>query len=313
MQQIERHHSELSVKRQCALLSLPRSSLYYQGVPATSDTITLMNEIRDLHQRYPMYGYRKVHVLLQRDGWRLNMKRIYRLWRKMGFSALYPKKRTTVRIKGRLKHPYLLKDLAINQPNQVWQTDITYIKLSAGYAYLIALIDVYTRYVMGWTVSNSMDTNFCLRAFDRATELGVFPHIINTDQGAQFTSDEWLYALRNCDIKVSMTGQGRCSDNIFIERFWRTLKYEEVYLKSYDTMAEAKDAIRAFIDFYNHERPHQSLGYQTPADYYLRSVCPGKRSDGYRDTSEEYSTYQKVKLKQPMFNIFNQNKERLVS
>jgi len=271
-----------------------------------------MNEIRDLHERYPMYGYRKVHALLQRQGWQINIKRVYRLWSNMNFSALYTKKRTTIAAKGRPKCPYLLDNLAITHSNQVWQTDITYIKLAGGYVYLIALIDVHSRYVLGWTLSNSMDTGFCLRAFDMATDLGVYPEIINTDQGSQFTSDDWLYALRNCGISVSMTGKGRCIDNIYIERFWRTLKYEEVYLKSYDTIGEAKVGIKSFVDFYNHERLHQGLGYRTPADYYLGVVSPDGGPDGYMDNSGELTTYPQVQ-QQPLFNIYNRNKEKLVS
>lgn len=313
MQHIDKSHPELSVVRQCGLLGLNRSGVYYASASPSSDTVTLMNEIRDLHIRYPMYGYRKVHAVLVQQGFRLNIKRVYRLWRQMGFSALYTKKRTTVSKKGRPKYPYVLKGLAIRHPNQVWQTDITYIKLSGGYVYLIALIDVYSRYVMGWTLSNSMETGFCLRAFDIATDLGVYPKIVNTDQGAQFTSDDWLYALKNCGITVSMTGRGRCSDNIYIERFWRTVKYEEVYLKSYDTITEAKGAIKAFIDFYNHERLHQSLGYQTPADYYLGVPSPGHRPDGYRDNADALTTYPQEQQQKPLFNICQENKRDLVS
>ena len=313
MQHITKQHPSLSIVRQCTLLSLNRSSLYYKPSSPATDTVTLMNELRDLHERYPMYGYRKAHALLHRHGWRVNMKLVYRLWVKMGFSALYTKKRTTVAAKGRQKYPYLLNDLAITHANHVWQTDITYIKLAGGYVYLIALIDVYSRYVLGWTLSNSMDTGFCLRAFDMATELEVYPEIINTDQGSQFTSDDWLYALRNCSISVSMTGKGRCIDNIYIERFWRTVKYEEVYLKSYDTIAEAKVAIKSFIDFYNHERPHQSLGYRTPADYYLGIASHGSRPDGYVENSDKFTTYPQAQQQQLMFNICNENNGRFVS
>ena len=312
MQHINKQHPQLSLVRQCALLDLNRSSLYYQPVKQSSDNVTLMNEIRDLHERYPMYGYRKVHALLLRQGWQINIKRVYRLWSNMNFSALYTKKRTTIAAKGRPKRPYLLDNLAITHSNQVWQTDITYIKLAGGYVYLIALIDVHSRYVLGWTLSNSMDTGFCLRAFDMATDLGVYPEIINTDQDSQFTSDDWLYALGNCGIRVSMTGRGRCSDNIYIERFWRTLKYEEVYLKSYDTIVETKVAIKSFVDFYNHERPHQGLGYRTPADYYLGLVSPDSSPDGYMDNSGKLTTYPQAQ-QQPLFNIYNENKEKLVS
>lgn len=312
MQQINKHHPEVSVVRQCALLNVNRSSLYYTPVSPPAATVSLMNEIRDLHERHPMYGYRKVHALLNLKGWHVNIKRVYRLWHQMEFSAVYANKRTTIAAKGRPKYPYLLTDLAITRSNQVWQTDITYIKLAGGYVYLIALIDVHSRYVMGWSLSNSMDTSFCLRAFDMATELGVYPEIMNMDQGSQFTSDDWLYALANCGIQVSMTGTGRCHDNIYIERFWRTVKYEEVYLKSYDTIAEAKNAIKSFIDFYNHERPHQSLDYQTPADCYLGIIPPNSRPDGYVDNSIELPTSPQAQLQLPLFN-FNENKEEVVS
>jgi len=285
MRFFNKNHPRLSTVRQCSLLGLNRSGLYYQHRSPPPDTVTLMNEIRDLHEVYPMYGYRKVHVVLKRQGWPINRKRVERLWTEMGLCALYAKKRTTIPNKQGRQYPYLLKDLVIAEPNQVWQTDITYIKLAGGYVYLIALIDVYSRYVMGWTLSNTMDTSFCLRAFDQATELGVYPEILNTDQGSQFTSDDWLYACVNCGIQISMTGKGRCADNIFVERFWRTLKYEEVYLKSYDTLADARQAIGAFIDFYNQTRPHQSLSYQTPAECYLGIKPPDAQPDGYVDNS----------------------------
>ena len=205
MKYLDQQHPRLSVKRQCTLLGLNRSGLYYKAVPAPPDEVTLMNEIRDLHEAYPMYGYRKVYTVLKRQGWVINRKRVQRLWQLMGFCALYAKKRTTIPSKNDRKYPYLLKNMDITYANQVWQTDITYIKLEGGYVYLIALIDVYSRYVMGWTLSNTMDTSFCLRAFDMATELSIYPCILNTDQGSQFTSDEWVYAIKNCGIQISMT------------------------------------------------------------------------------------------------------------
>lgn len=283
MTYVTKNHPRLSTIHQCRLLGLNRSGLYYQAVRPCREMITLMNEIRDIHETYPMYGYRKVYAVLRRQGWQVNRKRVERLWTEMGLCALYAKKRTTLQDKQGRRYPYLLKDLSMTKPNQVWQTDITYIKLAGGYVYLIALIDVYSRYVRGWTLSNTMDTSFCLRAFDQATELGVYPEILNTDQGSQFTSDEWLYACVNCGVQISMTGKGRCADNIFVERFWRTLKYEEVYLKSYDTIRDARRAIGKFIDFYNHERPHQGLNYQTPADCYLGISGPSTQPDGDGD------------------------------
>lgn len=289
------HHPRLSLVRQCDLLGLNRSGVYYQKKPTAADTVTLMNELRDLHEAFPMYGYRKVHAVLKRQGLPINRKRIQRLWAEMGLCALYAKKRTTIPDKHGRKYPYLLKDLRITRPNQVWQTDITYIKVGGGYVYLIALMDVYSRCVMGWTLSNSMDTSFCLRAFDRATERGVYPQILNSDQGSQFTSDDWVYACLNCGIQISMTGKGRCVDNIFVERFWRTLKYEEVYLKSYETVFEARQAMGKFIDFYNHERLHQSLDYQTPMESYLGIKSLDRQPDGYVENSLdlgiEFSTY----------------------
>lgn len=225
MQAINKNHPRLSVVRQCSLLKLNRSGLYYQAVKPTPASVDLMNKLRDLHETYPMYGYRKAHAVLKKQGWKINAKRVQRLWQTMGFCALYTKKRTSITDRKHRKYSYLLHNLTITGPNQLWQTDITYLKLAGGYVYLIALIDVYSRYIMGWSLSNSMDANFCLRAFDMATELGIYPSILNSDQGSQFTSDDWLYALFNCSIQVSMTGKGRCLDNIFIERFWRTVKY----------------------------------------------------------------------------------------
>lgn len=311
MQHVKKTSPDLSVTRQCALLGLNRSGLYYR--PKTrQDSVTLMNELRDLNARHPTYGYRKAHALLVQQGWRLNRKRVYRLWKEQDLSALYPKKRTTLPGKKPRKYPYLLKDLAINRPNQVWQTDITYLKMGHGYAYLMALIDVHSRYVVGWTLSNSMDTRFCLRAFEAGTARGVYPEIVNTDQGSQFTSDEWVYALRTCGIQVSMTGKGRCQDNIFIERFWRTLKYEEVYLKSYETLAEAREAIGGFIAFYNQERLHQSLGYAVPAAVYFEEKSPNPRPEGDVDNATAFPTFPQAQ-QQPLSYLDKEYQEDLVS
>ena len=218
----------------------------------------MMNRIRDIWEARPFYGYRKIAEVLRRAGHVVNHKRVRRLMKAMGIAALYATPKTSRPGRDHVVHPYLLQDLDIVRPGQVWQVDITYIKLPVGFAYLVALIDVYSRRIMGWRLSNSMSRTFCLEALEDALAQGV-ADIVNSDQGAQFTAKDWVSALEDCGIPVSMDGKGRCLDNIFIERFWRSIKYEEVYLRVYESLPEARRCIGAYIDFYNPVSQHPSV------------------------------------------------------
>ena len=226
-----------------------------------------MNKIRTIYTEKPFYGYRKICVDLSRKGHVVNRKRVQRLMQLMGLKSVCPKKRTTVRNKAHAIYPYLLKNLDIVRPNQAWQVDITYIKIRTGFVYLICLIDVCSRKIMGWHISTFLDTGACERALDAAL-LKATPEIINSDQGCQFTSDSWCNKLIERGITVSMDGKGRWADNIYIERLWRSIKYELVYLYRFDTVSEVRNAISSYIEFYNTDRPHQSLQYRTPSEIY---------------------------------------------
>ena len=264
---IDDKHPKLSLTRQCGLLRLNRSSLYYKPADLSAVNVELMNQIRDLWHAHPFYGYRRITAVLQRMGYQANRKRVKRLMDLMGLEAIYPKPKTSQADPTAKKYPYLLGGLAITAANHVWCVDITYLKLGKGFMYLTALIDLYSRYVVGWCLSNSLDTEHCLEALETGLLLAT-PDIINSDQGCQFTSYAWIEALENRGILVSMDGKGRYLDNIYIERFWRSVKYEEFYLNSYDSVKDLRQAITAYIEFYNHSRPHQSLAYRTPVELY---------------------------------------------
>lgn len=244
-----------------------RSSLYYEPKELELADLNLLNEIREIWERRPFYGYRRITKELRFRGFKTNRKRVQRLMRAGGIQAIYPGPNTSRRNKLHAVHPYLLRDLPINRANQVWMVDITYLRLGDGFMYLTALIDVYSRYVVGWSLSNTLETTSCIEALKMGLISGT-PEIINSDQGCQFTSVEWVDFLREREIKISMTGKGRCHDNIFIERFWRSFKREEFYLNDYASVKELKKATEAYIEFYNHKRWHQSLGYKTPAEVY---------------------------------------------
>lgn len=287
---IEMNHESLSVRRQCSLLRVNRSTLYYEAVEVAEDT-KLANEIHELWLEMPFYGYRRITAELRRRGNNINPKRVLRLMREMNVQALYPRPKTTIKAAKDPVYPYLLKGLEINRSNQVWATDITYIKMPVGFAYLVALIDVHSRYVISWRLSNTMDTHFCLEMLDEALFFAC-PEILNTDQGSQFTSFDWISRVEGEGILVSMDGKGRWVDNVIIERFWRTLKHEHVLLHSFEDLRQARRSIGNFIDLYNHRRLHQSLGYRTPAEAYGLAAL-GKhpklskprfpRPDGYVD------------------------------
>lgn len=269
---IEEKHKDLSVRSQCQLLTVNRSTFYYRPSGCVHDR-DLASEIQGLWMQMPFYGYRRLTAQLRRQGHVVNGKRTLRLMREMGLQALYPKPKTTVRFPKHKIFPYLLKGLEVTRPNHVWSTDITYIKMAQGFGYLVALIDVYSRKVLSWRLSNTMDVAFCLEMLEDALKKGR-PEILNTDQGSQFTSEAWVKHVEEAGIQVSMDGKGRWVDNVFIERFWRTLKHEHVLLHSFENLHQARHSIGAFIKTYNQKRLHQSLGYHTPNEVYggLRKV-----------------------------------------
>lgn len=279
---IEHAPAGLSQRRCCELLAVNRSTLYYQEKATALDNIELLNLIRDIWERHPYYGYRRITKELRiNHGLKVNRKRVRRLMVLGGIQAIYPGPNTSRRNKLHAIYPYLLRDITILRPNHVWMIDITYLRLDNGFMYLVALIDVYSRYVVGWSLSNTLETDFCIEALRQGLALGV-PEIINSDQGCQFTSAEWVDCLRESGIQISMTGKGRCADNIYIERFWRSVKREEFYLNDYNSVKELKSAIGAYIEFYNQRRWHQSLGYKTPAAVYFAQE---KKACGYVDES----------------------------
>jgi putative transposase len=265
---IDPEQPELSVRRQCELLRVSRSGLYYEPEPTSPDELALMRRIDELHLKYPFYGSRKLSDVLRKEGHEANRKRIQRLMRLMGLEAMVPKPNTSEPHPEHVKYPYLLRGLAISRVNQVWATDITYIPMKAGFVYLVAIMDWYSRRVLSWRLSNTLDTSFCVDALEEAFERFGQPEIFNTDQGSQFTSEDFTTPLRDRGIAISMDGKGRCLDNVFVERLWRSVKYEEVYLHAYADVAEARAGIGRYLAFYNDERAHQALGYQTPAAFY---------------------------------------------
>ena len=256
-------HPSLSVCEQCALLGLPRSSLYYPAVPAPAGELALMRRIDEQYLRTPFYGSRRMAWCLSQRGQRVNRKRVQRLMRLMGLEAVYPKPRTSVPGTPARRYPYLLRNLEITRPNQVWSADITYVPLRRGFLYLVAVLDWYSRYVLSWRLSNSLDERFCVAALEESLAMGS-PEIFNTDQGVQFTARRFVGRLEESGILVSWDGRGRALDNVFVERLWRTVKYEEIYLKAYADGTEGRESLEHYFPFYNRERPHQSLGYRTP-------------------------------------------------
>ena len=261
-------HGELSLRRQCQLLGMNRSGLYYEPVEDDVLTLTLMRLIDEQYTRTPFYGSRKILVFLREAGYSVNRKRVQRLMQKMGLYGISLGPNTSKRVQESRIWPYLLEGIKIVRPNQVWSTDITYIRLSKGFLYLVAIMDWYSRYVLAWRLSNSLETCFCLEALDEALGYGC-PEIFNTDQGCQFTSEGFTQRLLAHDIKISMDSRGRALDNIFVERLWRSVKYEEVYLSGYETVQEAQAGLSRYFVFYNRERYHQALGYQTPASVHF--------------------------------------------
>lgn len=264
---IDHDHPELSVRRQCELLDLPRSTCYYQPATETADNLMLMRMIDEQYLRTPFFGSRKLAKVLASRGRAVSRKRIQRLMRLMGLQALAPRRNLSRPAPGHRVFPYLLRNVDITHVDQVWSTDITYVPLRGGFVYLTAIIDWYSRCVLTWRLSNRLDGEFCVEALEEALADGR-PEIFNTDQGSQFTSAEFTSRLLDRAVAVSMDGRGRALDNAFIERLWRTVKYEEIYLKDYAAVDELKEGLTRYFLFYNHERPHQSLDYQTPFGVY---------------------------------------------
>jgi putative transposase len=259
-----------SLNRQCELLSLHKSGLYYQPKGESQQNLQLMRKIDEQYLKTPFAGYRMMSELLRREGEAVNEKRIRRLMRLMGLTAIYPKPDLSKANKAHKKYPYLIRNMIINQVNQVWSSDITYIPMKNGFLYLVAVMDWYSRYVLSWELSNSMESSFCVKALLTALERFGRPHIFNTDQGVQFTSDAFVDTLLDQNILVSMDGKGRASDNVFIERLWRSVKYEDVYLKSYSDGQSLFAGLETYFQFYNTHRPHQHLARLTPAEVYYR-------------------------------------------
>lgn len=264
---IEPDRSEISIVRQCELLDLARSSYYYEARGESRENLHLMRLLDEQYTRTPFYGIRRMTAWLHTQGYEVNHKRVERLMSVMGLEAIYPKPRLSQSDAKAMVYPYLLRNLSIDRSNQVWSTDITYIRLAQGFVYLVAIIDWFSRYVLSWELSITLDVSFCLHALEQAL-LKAQPEIFNSDQGVQFTSREFTHRLQTAGIRISMDGRGRALDNIFVERLWRTVKYEEVYLKDYQTVREAECNLRDYFRFYNQERLHQALDYRTPATVY---------------------------------------------
>src|SRR5712672_4013535 len=261
---LDRDHSELSIRRQCMLLGVARSSIYRLPRPANDDDVLTMRLIDELFTAWPFLGSRRLAVMLREKGYSINRKRVHRLMRQMGIAALGPKPRTTKPAPGHKIFPYLLRNLVIDRPNQVWAADITYLPIGRGFLYLVAVIDWASRAVLAWRLSNTMDTSFCIAALEEALARFGKPEIFNTDQGSQFTSAVFTGVLAAAEVQISMDGRGRWMDNVFIERLWRSLKYEDIYLKGYADGHEARHGIADWVTFYNHRRPHQALANRTP-------------------------------------------------
>jgi putative transposase len=267
---IDKQESSLSMARQCELVKVHRSGLYYKPCSETQENLAIMRLLDEQYFKTPFYGIRKLTFVLRSQGFTVNRKRVKRLMDLMGWQTLYRHRNTSRPNKQNRLYPYLLKGLSITRANQVWAMDITYVPMRKGFMYLCAVIDLYTRYVVNWSVSNTMTAEWCKQVAQEAIEKYGQPEIFNTDQGSQFTSDDFTSPLLNREIKVSMDGKGRAIDNIFIERLWRTVKYEHVYLHVAEDGVQLYQGLNEYFSFYNQQRPHQSLGYQTPEARYMK-------------------------------------------
>jgi putative transposase len=264
---VETDHPVLSVERQCELLGLSRSSYYYKPVPESVENLRLMRRIDEQYTKCPFYGSRRITAWLNNEGEAVNRKRVQRLLRLMGLEAIYAKPRLSVPGLGHRIYPYLLRGVKIGRRDQAWSTDITYVPMKHGFMYLAAILDWYSRYVIAWRLSNTLDGAFCLEMLEEALSKGK-PEVLNTDQGVQFTASAWTGRLERAGVAVSMDGKGRWADNVFVERLWRTVKYENIYLNCYEFVPELQAGLKAYFPFYNEERLHQALDYRTPAEVY---------------------------------------------
>jgi putative transposase len=268
---IEPRETKLVVSRQCEMIGLSKTAYYYHKRPMNLEMKKLLDVVDEIYTKTPFYGTRKIRKELRNRGYEAGRKRIRRLMNLLGVEAIYPKRRLSVPNKEHRKYPYLMRGVSVSRPNQVWCADITYIRLAHGFVYLVTVLDWHSRYVLAWELSTTLDANFCVDALREALRHGT-PEIFNVDQGAQFTSREFLDVLEGKGIKISMDGTGRAFDNIFVERFWRSLKYEEVYLKSYEGVWDCRLNLKQYMEFYNHVRVHQSLDYQTPAEVHFGNM-----------------------------------------
>jgi putative transposase len=260
---------KLAVKRQAQLLGLSRSSVYYRGRPMSARDLGLMRRIDELHLEAPFFGARKIAAQLRREGYLVGRRHVRTLMRTMGIQALYRRPRTSIPARDATVYPYLLENMAIERPDQVWSSDLTYLPMAHGFLYLMAILDIASRKVLAWRLSNTMEAGFCVEALEEALRRFGPPEIFNTDQGSQFTSEGWTTPLKAADVAVSMDGKGRWIDNIFIERLWRSVKYEEVYLHAYASGSEARRCLTRYFSFYNSRRVHEALDYATPDEVYL--------------------------------------------
>lgn len=263
---IEDNHPRLSVTRQCRLIGLARSTAYYRPKKFPEKDAALCNRIDEVYTDYPFFGSRQMRNMLRREGWEVGRKRIQRLMRLMGLEAQCPKPNLSRPAKGHKVYPYLMKSMPVDNPNQAWCADITYVRMEQGFMYLVAVMDWHSRKVLSWELSNTLDSDFCVNALERAIWANGAPEVFNTDQGSQFTSSKWIEALSSRKVRISMDGRGRALDNVFVERLWRSLKYEEVYRREYHDVADLKASLARYFDFYNLRRPHASLQGKTPAE-----------------------------------------------
>ena len=273
---------ELSLQRQCELVGISRSGFYYEPVPESEENLALMRRLDELHLDFPVYGSRRLTALLQREGQVVNRKRVARLLELMGVEVIYPKRNLSQPGAGHRIYPYLLAGLEISGPDQVWCSDITYVPMANGFMYLVAVMDWWSRYVLGWELSNSLDSEFCIRAWTSALAAGRVPLISNTDQGCQFTSEAYLDAVESVGVDVSMDGRGRWIDNRFIERLWRSVKQEDIYVQDYADGLTAQRGLARWFNQYNTVRPHQALEYATPAELYYSPESYGAKPAAWR-------------------------------
>ena len=269
---VEPGHAKLSIVHQCELLDLNRSTYYLAPAVESDENLRLMRLIDEQYLKTPFYGSRRMTAVLERGGESVNRKRVQRLMRLMGLEGIFPGRRTSIAEPGAKTYPYLLRDRTLTRIDEVWSSDITYVPMRHGFMYLTAVIDWFSRYVLSWRLSNTLDVGFCLEALDEALSRGK-PEIFNTDQGSQFTSREYTGRLEDAGVAVSRDGRGRALDNVFVERLWRSVKYEDIYLKDYDQSKELEAGLTAYFLFYDEDRPHQSLDYRTPGEVYRAETC----------------------------------------